>query len=240
MKHETKTLSTLSSQADSRIQSSQKRDLWKELEVEVDKIPGGRRYLEKIRLSYSQSGPNGEVICSLNDGPAFESLKAMIISTVRHMASSARQNHENERKKIREQEFWLSVYEETGLDIDEGNLEFNPVTLSIYKNVKGEKEPSGSYKTTIDYYIKLIDHALSNPLAAGQMAHDIYLPSWLQSMARVIVSDNFAPKLRNLIESCIENPSLAKRLQPICSELEMPHWFGDLIKVLGSRKRWEI
>lgn len=219
--------------------AEQTSTLWQDLAAKGGGIPGGKRYVEKLKQQYQATQYAGGELIRLHDGPMYHKALEKLAAEVEAMACADRLQRLEEQRLIKEREFWLCVYEETGLD-DEERLAFDPVTGAIRKRSRKEKEPPDSYKATLEGFKELVETALRNPVAAGQMAHDPCLPSWLQQMARVLSNGGLKPNLRRAIEDCVGNPALARRWHSLGAEEGMPQWFVELTAVLGARKRWEM
>ena len=212
--------------------------LWQDLTAKVDSIPGGKRYVEKLKQQHLESEYLGDEVICLHDGQAYQTALEMLAAKVEMMVYMDKVGRLDERRKLKEREFWLSVYEETGLDSDE-RLTFDPVTGAIRKRGQKEKESSDSYKATLNGFKELIEVALQNPVAAGRMARDLDLPSWLRHMAGTLTSGDLKPNLRQTIEECVADPASARQWRALGAEEGMPQWFTEMASVLGARKKWE-
>jgi hypothetical protein len=211
---------------------------WIHVANKVDKIPGGKRYTENLRKKCLESEYMGEEVIKLEEGPAYQKALEMVAADVELMYLRDKLLRAEERRKLKEKEFFLYILEETDLDEDM-KLSFDPVAVTVRKRTKRKEDSPDSYKATLNGFKTLIEEAISNPLPALRMADDETLPDWLREMARVITTGSLKPNLRRAIEECIEDPGLAKRWHNVAIKEEMPHWFIEMTHILGARNKWK-
>jgi hypothetical protein len=215
--------------------------LWRDLREKVDGAwQGAGRYVERLKRHYQECEYAGEEVISLVEvKPVYEKALELLRIEVEVLACKERLTRLEEKEHLYQRAFWLTVYEETGYEEDT-RLTFDPIKGGIRKRGKREKDEPDSIKKTLDEYKELVGTALGSPLSAGRMAQDPCLPSWLQQMCRVLTRGDLKPGLQQVIELCIEKPSVARQYHALGSEEKMPDWFLELMKVMGSRKKWNI
>lgn len=163
--------------------------LWQDVSAKVERIPGGKRYVEQLQRQYIETESFDEELIPLSDRQAYQIAVDMLAAKVEVLAYTDKLGRLNERWELKKKEFWLSVYEETGLNGEE-RLAFDATTCAIRKRDWKGQNPPDSYKATLDGFKELIEAALQNPVAAGRMAQDLCLPSWLRQMAGVLTNGN--------------------------------------------------
>jgi len=211
--------------------------LWQDLSEKVD--PRTKPYVNKLRRKYSEAHSIGEEVGYITETSVYQTALEMLISEAELMAYRDKLHIMEEKRNVKEKEFWLEVYDTTGLNGEE-HLMFDPASGTIRKQNQNPKEPPDSYKATLEGFKELIENALLNPLFAGQMAEDMRLPSWLRHMARCVISGDFKPNLRQTIEECIAEPAIARQWNNISADRSLPTWFVEMTEVLGARKKYEL
>lgn len=218
--------------------------LWQDLASEWVKVPGAKHYLRKLKRYYQGkleylNEKYDEI--KLTNGNTYEKAKAMLSAEMEEMILVDRLNRVKEKKAIRMRDFEITVYEEYGIDLEEENFTFNPLTGALIKNKTNKKENTpDSYKATLEGFKELVETALYNPLAAGNMVYDERLPHWLREMCEVIVCGSLKPALRKVIEECVKDPYISRKWNVISAEEDMAKWFVDMTSILGARKKWEV
>jgi hypothetical protein len=213
--------------------------LWHDLIRKMDNVPGGKRHAENLRHKYLEFQPIGETVADITEDSVYQKALDMLVANVEFMVYTDKLRRVEERRKLKEMEFWLEVYDATGINQNDHAI-FNPISGTIQKGLPKQATQAGSYETTLDGFKQLIETALMDPMVAGQMSQDPRLPLWLQQMARSIITGDFKPNLRKAIEECISDPSVARQWHEISIDDDMPQWFADMTHILGARKKWRM
>ena len=211
---------------------------WEELAKEVEGKSGGKRYLNKLKKSYSEADFEGEEVLCLKGGPSYQKALEMVSADVEFLACVEKLRHADERRKFKEKEFWLSILEETGLD-EESGLSFDPLRLRVLSKKNDKQRSPESHQLSLDGYKDLIMAALVNPLNASRMVSDPFLNfSEIKHMAQAITDGDFKPNLRRMVEEWVEDPIQAKESLPALVDENMPEWLVKIATKLGLRKKW--
>jgi hypothetical protein len=216
---------------------------WADLALRVKDIPGGKRYAENLRKQYLSSEYAGEEVLCLKGGPAYQKALEMVHADVEYMAGMDRVRRLDRRRSIKQQDFWLTILEETGHDEDSG-LVLDPVKGRVFRNHKTVSElnnSSKSHSASLEGYKELIEAALLSPLAASRMVNDPFLKfQEIKQMADVITKGDFKPNLRLPLEDWVSNPSKARQCRPLLERENMPGWLVEIAATLGQRKKWSL
>jgi hypothetical protein len=214
---------------------------WNEVDRRVKEIPGGKRYTEKLRKQSFDTEYTGEEVLHLKGGPAYQKALEMVIADVEYMACMDRLRRLEERRKLVQKDFWLTIIEETGHDEDSGLL-FDPVKGRVFCKHKAASELNrspNSHSASLKGYKDLIEAALFNLLAASRMVNDPFLKfQEIKQMADAITKGDFKPNLRLLLEDWVKNPSKARQCRPLLEKEKMPRWLVEIAAKLGQRKKW--
>jgi hypothetical protein len=216
---------------------------WNEVERRVKDIPGGRRYAENLRKKYLDTEYAGEEVLCLKGGLAYQKALEMVLADVEYMSGMDRVRRLDKRRSLKQEDFWLTILEETGHDEDSG-LVFDPLKGRVFRNHKPASEANNSsntHRASLDGYRELIEAALLNPLAASRMVNDPFLKfQEIKQMADAITKGDFKPKLRQLLEDWIGDPSKARQYLPLLEKENMPRWLVEIAAKLGQRKKWSL
>ena len=212
------------------------KNIWNDLLAKVGHIPGREKYVERLRRQYREASDTGKAIARIEGESVYSGAIELLASEIEQMFYQDKMQRSAERHGLKKKEFWLSIYEETGLDGKE-ILCFDPEDLEIRKqNSDSPGENPESYDATLNGLAETVNACLYNPLIAGRVVYDSCVPWWIRDMARVISHGNLKPVLRKNIQLCIEEPGLARKMSSLAVQEKMPDWFVELTKVLGSRK----
>ena len=214
-------------------------NLWLDVSAKAETIPGGTRLAEKLKSMCGEAEYTGDPVCLLTNGNLYEKALELLLSDLELMRSREQLLRLEEKRELKEREFWLHVYDESGLSADD-RLSFDPFTGWIRKRKPMADEPPDSYKATLDRFKELIELALTDPVSAGRMSKDDALPTWLREMASAILADNLKPHLRRVIGDCVEDPPAARRWVLAAEDSAMPGWFVQMARVMGTRKKWML
>jgi len=213
---------------------------WGDLVQKIDGIPGGKRYVDKLKKSLLDAKITGDEVMPLKQGPIYQRALEMVAADVEFISFNERLRLVDERRKLKQKEFWLSFLEETGLDVESG-LAFDPIRGSFVNNQSRKESFPDSHTLSLEGYKDLVMAALVNPLNATRMASDPFLNFWeIKSMAQTITNGDFKPKLRRMIEEWIEDPTEARETKSILMEENMPDWLVEIATKLGQRKKWNL
>ena len=214
---------------------------WTDLAQRVKDIPGGKRYAESLGKQYLSSEYAGEEVLCLKGGSAYQKALEMVLAQVDYIACADRLRLLGENCMVRQKDFWLTILEETGHDEDSG-LVFDPLKGRVFRNHKPASEANNSsntHRASLDGYKELIETALLNPLAASRMVKDPFLKfQEIKQMADAITKGDFKPKLRQLLEDWIGDPSKARQYLPLLEKENMPRWLVEIAATLGQRKKY--
>ena len=220
------------------VKKSVHHTFWKALAQEVKGIPGGRRYLKKLRKTYLEAEYAGEKVACLKEGPPYQKALEMVAADLEVLVCKEKLRCAEERLSLKTRAFWLSIFEETGLDEDEG-LIFDPLNLRILSKCTSTKGGSYSHKLSLDKYKDIVSQALFNPSNASYMIKNPYFnfPE-IKRMAEVIINGDFKPNLRRMIEQWVVDPAEARESESVLKEEGMPSWLVEIASKLGQiRKR---
>lgn len=213
---------------------------WGDLAQKVQEIPGGRRYADRLKKFLLEAEITGKEVIQLTEGPVYQRALEMVAADVEFISFNERLRLVEERRKLKQKEFWLSLLEETGLDVDSG-LAFDPIRGRVVNKQSKRKTVSDSHKVFLEGYKDLIMDALYSPLVASRMVRDPFInfPE-IKEMARVIINGDFKPHLRSMIEEWVNDPLRARECCSVLIEENFPQWLVDLATKLGQRRRWHL
>ncbi len=219
-------------------QKSEHPKFWEDLAQEVEGISGGNRYLSKLKRSYGEAQFTGEEVACLEEGPPYRKALEMVTADVEVLACEEKLKRAEERRRLKKREFWLSIFEETGLDDDE-DLIFDPLNVRVLSIKTAKQSASDSYRLSLDSYRDLVMAALLNPLNASRMVSDPFLNFWeIKSMAQAVTDGDFKPRLRKMIEEWTQDPIEARESLPVLLEENMPEWLVTIAERLGQRRKY--
>jgi len=176
----------------------------------------------------------------LKEGPIYERALEMVAADVEFVSFNERLRLVDERRKLKQKEFWLSFLEETGLDVESG-LAFDPIRGRVVNNQSKKESFPDSHTLSLEGYKDLIMAALYNPLNASRMASDPFLNFWeIKQMAEVITKKDFKPNLRRMIEEWVQDPLRARESCPVLIKESFPNWLVEIATKLGQRKKWSL
>jgi hypothetical protein len=211
---------------------------WGDLVQKVDGVPGGKRYLYKLKKFLLEAEITGKELIQLKEGPVYQRALEMVAADVEFISLNERLRLVDERRKLKQKDFWLSLLEETGLDVDSG-LAFDPIRGRVVNNQSKRETVPDSHKGSLEGYKDLIVTALYSPLVASRMVRDPFInfPE-IKEMARVIINGDFKPHLRKMIEEWVEDPAEARESKSVLVEENMPEWLVEIATKLGRRAKW--
>lgn len=211
---------------------------WGDLVQKVDEIPHGKRYADKLKKFLLEAEIGGDEIVQLKQGPIYQRALEMVAADVEFISFNEKLRWADERRKLKQKEFWLSLLEETGLDVDSG-LAFDPIRGRVVNHQSKRETVSDSHKFSLEGYKDLIVTALYSPLVASRMVRDPFInfPE-IKEMARVIINGDFKPHLRKMIQEWVEDPAEARESKSVLLEENMPEWLVEIATKLGRRAKW--
>jgi len=213
---------------------------WGDLVQKVDGIPNGKRYADKLKKFLLDAEIAGNEVMRLIEGPVYQRALEMVAADVEFISFNERLRLVDERRKLKQKEFWLSFLEDTGLDVDSG-LAFDPIHGRVIISQSKKESFPDSHTLSLEGYKDLIIAALYNPLNASRMANDPFLNFLeIKQMAEVITNGDFKPNLRKMIEEWIEDPIQARKSKSVLMEENMPDWLIEIASKLGQRRKWNL
>lgn len=211
---------------------------WNDVRTRLEGNPGAERHLDRLRKRLAGKGAAGPAT-TLPEGEAYEKALDMVTAQVETLMLSERLRTKEERLRLKVRDFWLSVYEHTGLALDEP-LEFDPGTARIYARRSEVAAPPDSFGATLDSYREILRQVLADPNEAAQKALVSTFPEWLRAVAREVNSGTLKPRLRQLVEQCLDDPEMAQETSALAGQTRMPSWFVELMTVLATPRQRAI
>jgi hypothetical protein len=213
------------------------KNLWELLQDRMQHRSGAVRLVRILQEQSIGEATASFEVTPLKDAVFLEKALEMMTAQVEQLALCESASRATELMEIKRREFWLTLFEKAGVE-NHDDLLFDPNTCSIRRRSGiGQHTTQPSYQSSLEGYRQLISAALTNPLAAGQMARDICLPSWLQELARAITTGDLRPALREVIQECLDDPKTAGRWSDLAKESELPDWIIRMAELMAKRKK---
>ncbi len=207
--------------------------IWADVAQQCARIGVDERDVHKTRTRLAGQQQEGHLLTYLDDGLAEETAARMLQLRVEREYLQDRLERISAREELVQQEFWLAVTEQLGVDSNR-QMAFDADSGAVYLGGNTDAEESRSYFKTLKGYRNLLEQALESPLVAHRMANDHQLPTWLQTTAEVLVSRGLKPAIRSALEKGVNDPEYARLMFQAGENSGWPSWLVDALEMLGD------
>jgi hypothetical protein len=213
-----------------------KEQLWNDVTERTSRLPRHTRHVEQVRQRHIKKALSGVEIASIKEGPLYDQVVEMLSLEVECDHHEEQLSLLQKKLSLKKEEFWLIMLEEYGTPQTD-RLVLDPANAVVLSNAQAGGTPGRTYDDTLLDYSRAVLLALRKPLTAGHFVHDRDLPLWLQQLAAALVSGDLKPRLRRLLEQCLENPNKARSAMDTALQQEMPGWLVHTLWILGQRQK---